>query len=157
MPEEEDPAYQYCEIVDSALALDHHYFSFLSSVRKAEADLGLAIGTGKSLNDTRHILDMLDTLVSGIEDPNVRLSDPDRKMLNHADEVWLDLKEKLSTGDQRTAYILSASANIRDAVGFLVACRKDIKFAEKIDNYTVKYLGKLSVHASREAIGHVML
>ena len=57
------------------------------------------------MNETRLILDLLDTIVSGTEDPNVRLSDENRKMLNHADEVWLDLKEKLSSGDVRAFYV----------------------------------------------------
>ena len=100
---------------------------------------------------------MLDTIVSGIEDPNVRLSDQNRKMLNHADEVWLDLKEKLSSGDQRAANLLAASAHMRNASSMLLKCSNMEKFENKIDPYTIKYLKKLSVHTYREAIGHVML
>jgi hypothetical protein len=156
MPEERNVSEQYCELVDSRLPLDHPYFSFMSEIRQAESFLGLAISVGKRLNETRLILDLLDTIVSGIEDPNVRLSDENRKMLNHADEVWLDLKEKLSSGDVRTAYLLASSANMSKAVGSLVACRKFSDFS-MITDYTVQYLKKLSVHTYREAIGHVML
>ncbi len=157
MPDEENPYEQYCELVEAHLPLDHPYFSFLSEVRLSESFLGLAVSTGKQLNETRSILDMLDTIVSGIEDPNVRLSDQNRKMLNHADEVWLDLKEKLSTGDQRAANLLAASAHMRNASSMLLKCSKMENFENKIDPYTIKYLKKLSVHTYREAIGHVML
>ncbi len=156
MPDEESVSDQYCELVDSRLPLDHPYFSFLSEVREAESFLGLAVSVGKQLNETRLILDLLDTIVSGIEDPNVKLSDENRKMLNHADETWLDLKEKLSSGDARAAYLLSASAHMRTAAGLLIACRKSSEFT-MITDYTIKYLKRLSVHTYREAIGHVML
>jgi hypothetical protein len=156
MPEEVNVSQQYCELVDSSLPLDHPYFSFLSEIRLAESFLGLAVSVGKRLNETRLILDLLDTIVSGIEDPNVRLSDENRKMLNHADEVWLDLKEKLSSGDVRAAYLLASSAHMSKAAGFLVACRKSSEFS-MITDYTLQYLKKLSVHTYREAIGHVML
>ena len=156
MPEEGNVSEQYCELVDSKLPLNHPYFSFLSQIRMAESLLGLAISVGKRLNETRLILDLLDTIVSGIEDPNVRLSDEHRKMLNHADEVWLDLKEKLSSGDIRAAYLLASSAHMSEGVGYLVACRKLSEFS-MITDYTVQYLKKLSVHTYREAIGHIML
>ena len=156
MPEEVNVSQQYCELVDSSLPLDHPYFSFLSEIRQAESFLGLAVSVGKRLNETRLILDLLDTIVSGIEDPNVRLSDENRKMLNHADEVWLDLKEKLSSGDVRAAYLLASSAHMSKAAGFLVACRKSSEFS-MITDYTLQYLKKLGVHTYREAIGHVML
>ncbi len=156
MPEEVNVSQQYCELVDSSLPLDHPYFSFLSEIRLAESFLGLAVSVGKRLNETRLILDLLDTIVSGIEDPNVRLSDENRKMLNHADEVWLDLKEKLSSGDVRAAYLLASSAHMSKAAGFLVACRKSSEFS-MITDYTLQYLKKLGVHTYREAIGHVML
>lgn len=155
--EDENPVEQYCDLVDGMLPVDHAYFKFISEVRLAEASLGLAISSGKGLEELRRILDMLDTLASGVIDPDVKLSDPDRKMLNHADEVWLDLKEKMSSADSRAANLLAASAHIRNSVAHLFECRKSTDMVEKVSDYTLKYLNKLSVHTYREAIGHVML
>lgn len=155
--DEEKSDEQYCELVDGMLPVDNPYFTFLSEVRLSQAFLGMAISTGKRSEELRRILDMLDTLASGVIDPDSKLSDQDRKMLNHADEVWLDLKEKMSSGDNRAASLLAASAHMRNAVSQLLACRKDPQIGEKISDYTLKYLRKLSVHAYREAIGHVML
>ena len=155
--DEEKPDEQYCDLTDGMLPVEHPYFRFLSEIRLAQASLGLAISVGKNSEELRRILDMLDALAIGVLDPDSKLSDPDRKMLNHADEVWLDLKEKMSSGDNKAAHLLAASAHMRSAVALLAECRKSGGLAENITDYTLKYLNKLSVHTYREAIGHVML
>ncbi len=155
--EEDKPDEQYCELTDSMLPANHPYFSFLSEIRLAQAFLGMAISTGKRLEELRKILDMLDTLAAGVEDPDSKLADRDRKMLNHDDEVWLDLKEKMSAGDSRAANLLAASAHIRNAASQLLACRQRRDLGDSISDYTLNYLKKLSVHAYREAMGHVMM
>ncbi len=157
IPEPEDPEVQYCELIDEKISRSHPYFRYLSEARLAEASLGLAISQGTRLQELRLILDMLDTMLDNLNDPETVLSDPNRKMLNHADDVWLDLKEKLSQGDQRTAHLLSASAHIQNALSYLVELKSDEKFRDKISEYQMKYMGKLAVHVYREAIGHVLL
>ena len=119
--------------------------------------MGLSIGEGVRLQATRELLDMLDTLYNMIKDPEAGLPDNQRKALNHADDVWLDLKEKMSQGDKRAAHLLSSHAHITLALGHLIAVRRDEKFRELIPDYLIKYLGKLSTFVYREAIGHVML
>lgn len=157
IPEKEDPELQYCELIEEKIKRDHPFFRYVSEVRLAEASLGLAISKGSRVQEVRLILDMLDTLMENLYEKNTVLSDPNRKTLNHADEVWLDLKEKLSQGDQRTAYLLSASAHIQNATSLLLQLRSDKKFEDKITEYQLKYMGKLSVYVYREAIGHVLL
>lgn len=148
---------QYCDAIDGELRKDHAYFRYSAEIRLAEADLGLAVARGLRLNETRSLLEMLDTLMENLTDKESVLSDPDRKMLNHADDVWLDLKDKLMQGDQRTAHLLSASAHVQNAVSFLMELKKDEIFGEMVSDYQLKYLTKLSVHIYREAIGHVLL
>ncbi len=155
--EPEDPELQYCDIIDSKIRKDHPYFMYISEMRLAESSLGLAISQGSRLNETRLLLDMLDTLIENLSDPESVLSDPDRKMLNHADDVWLDLKDKMSQGDIRAAHLLAASSHVQIAVNYLMAAKSDEKFTEMVTDYQLKYLSKLSVHIYREAIGHVML
>ncbi len=153
----EEPETQYCDIIDERIRKDHPYFRYLSELRLAEASLGLAISQGSRLSETRSLLDMLDTMMENFADPETVLSDPDRKMLNHADDVWLDLKDKLSQGDNRTAHLLSASSHIQLAVSFLLELKNVEKFSEMVTDYQLKYLSKLGVHIYREAIGHVLL
>lgn len=155
--EEENPEMAYCEITDSEIPRNHPYFLYDAEMKLAEAEMGLAIGEGVRLQATRELLDMLDTLYNMIKEPDSRLPDAQRKALNHADDVWLDLKEKMSQGDKRAAHLLSSHAHVTLAINYLVTARKDEKFLEFISDYLIKYLGKLSTFVYREAIGHVML
>lgn len=148
---------KYCEITDSELPKDHNIFKYLSEMKMSEASLGLAISEGVRLQATREILDMFDTLYQILYDPDSKLPDPQRKRLNHADDVWLDMKEKMNAGDKRAAHLLNAHAHMDLALAYLVNCRNDPVFAEIIPEYLLKYLEKLSVFTYREAIGHVML
>jgi len=155
--EEEKPELAYCEIIDEEIPRNHPYFLYDAEMKLAEAEMGLSIGEGVRLQATRELLDMLDTLYNMIKEPEARLPDNQRKSLNHADEVWLDLKEKMSQGDKRSAHLLSSHAHIELALGHLLDLRGDEKFKEVVPDYLIKYLGKLSTFVYREAIGHVML
>ncbi len=155
--EQENPQEQLCEFNGKMLKRSHPIFGYVDEMRMAQAELGLAISEGVRLQATRELLDMLDTLSQSMIDPDSRLPDQQRKMLNHADEVWLDLKEKMSQGDRRAAHLLSSSAHMNRALSYLVECLDDTEFSNIIPDYLVKYLGKLSTFVYREAIGHVML
>ncbi len=155
--EEEDFTKAICEYTGEELPRDHPVFFYQFEMRMAQAEMGLAIAEGVRLQATRELLDMLDTLYQVLLDPESKLPDQQRKMLNHADEVWLDLKEKMSAGDRRAAHLLSSHAHMSKALGYLIRAKSDEKFSELITDYLVKYLGKLSTFTYREAIGHVML
>ncbi len=155
--EEEDFTMDYCEITDSDLPRSHTYFKYDAEMKLALSSLGLAVSQGERIQATREILDMLDTLYANLTDPDSVLPDKQRKSLNHADRVWLDLKEKLSQGSARTAHLFASHAHMELALSFLLDLKKDQEFSEHISDYLVKYLGKLSVFTYREAIGHVML
>ncbi|MHB8397063.1 MAG: DUF1940 domain-containing protein [Thermoplasmataceae archaeon] len=147
----------YCELTDSLIRADHPFFFYLSEIQMAQAELGKAISSAIRLQETRAILDMLDAINGHLFDPDEQLPDRDRKMLNHAENVWLDVKQKLGQGDIRVASLLTASAHMRNAVSYLLIVRGDAEFSEKINDYVIKYLTKLSIHTYREAIGHVLL
>ena len=155
--EEENPRLKLCEYNDKLLPVDHPIFLYQMEIRMAQAELGLAIAEGIRLQETREILDMLDTLSQMMLDPETKLPDQQRKKLNHADDVWLDLKEKMSQGDRRAAHLLNGSAHIEMATAYLAKSDLDKEFSGSIPEYLLKYLGKLSVFVYREAIGHVML
>ncbi|MGP6239389.1 DUF1940 domain-containing protein [Cuniculiplasma sp. SKW4] len=148
---------EYCELLDKEIGNDSDFFKFQNHVKMAFASLGLAVSTGIRLNATREILDMLDQLYQNISDTDVALTDESRKKLNHADEVWLDMKLKMAAGDIRAAHLLNASSHLSMAHAYLCALKKDEEFSELISDYSLKYFKKLSVFIYREAIGHVML
>lgn len=155
--EDEDYSSAYCDVIDSQIPRSHIYFRYDAEMKLALASLGHAVSQGERMQATREILDMLDTLYGNLLDPDSVLPDKQRKSLNHADEVWLDLKEKLSSGNARTAHLFAAHAHIQLALSYLVELNKDPQFGERVSEYLIKYLGKLSVFTYREAIGHVML
>lgn len=155
--EEEDYASDYCEITDSNLPRTHVYFRYDAEMKLAMTSMGLAVSQGERIQATREILDMLDTLYNNMIDPDSVLPDGQRKRLNHADSVWLDLKEKLSQGSVRTAHLFAAHAHMQLALSYLIELGRDELFSERVTQYLIKYLGKLSVHTYREAIGHIML
>jgi|ACXJ01.1.fsa_nt_gi hypothetical protein len=154
---EENYEMAICEYTGESLRRDHPIFSYQSEIKMAQASLGLAISEGVRLQASREILDMLDTLYQILADPESKLPDPQRKMLNHADDVWLDMKDKMSKGDRRAAFLLDSHAHMELALSYLVKSREDEQFRELIPDYLIKYLGKLSTFTYREAIGHVML
>ncbi len=155
--EEEDFTKTICEYTGEELPREHPIFAYQMEMKMAQAEMGLAIAQGVRLQATRELLDMLDTLYQVLIDSESKLPDAQRKMLNHADEVWLDLKEKMNRGDMRAAHLLSSHAHMGMALLYLLQARKDEKFVNLIPEYLIKYLGKLSVFTYREAIGHVML
>lgn len=148
---------EYCELLDRDLGNESDYFKFQNHVRLAFASLGLAVSTGVRLNATRELLDMVDQLYQNISDPDIALTDESRKKLNHADAVWLDLKQKMAAGDIRAAHLLDASSNLSLAHSYLCSLKKNEEFSGHISDYSLKYFKKLSVFIYREAIGHVML
>ncbi|AKA48880.1 hypothetical protein IX51_06980 [uncultured archaeon] len=155
--EEEDYTSDYCEITDSTIPRSHIFFRYDAEMKLALASLGLAVSQGERIQATREILDMLDTLYNNMIDPDSALPDRQRKNLNHADSVWLDLKEKLSQGSSRTAHLFAAHSHMQLALSYLIGLKNEKEFSEHISDYLIKYLGKLSVFTYREAIGHVML
>ena len=155
--DDEDYTKEMCEYINEEISRDHPIFFYKAEMKLAQASMGLAIAEGVRLQATRELLDMLDTLYQLMIDPESKLPDSQRKMLNHADDVWLDLKEKMSQGDKRAAHLLSSQAHMSMALGYLIRCRSDERFSRLIPDYLIKYLGKLSTFTYREAIGHVML
>ena len=155
--EEEDPKTAICEYNGQILPRQHPVFNYQMEMRMAQAELGLAIAEGVRLQATRELLDMLDTLSQMLTDPDSKLPDQQRKMLNHADEVWLDMKEKMSQGDRRAAHLLNSSAHMNNALANLIRCTEDPDFSLEVPEYIIKYLGKLATFVYREAIGHLML
>ena len=153
----ENPKFKFCDLLGEEIRADSAYFKYEASVNLALSSLGLAISTGSRVNFTRELLEMADKLHENLIDADVVLSDDHRKKLNHADDVWLDLKSKMNAGDVRTAYLLAASSHVSNAYGYLSALSDDERFKDLISEYNLKYLSKLSVFIYREAIGHVML
>jgi Domain of unknown function (DUF1940). len=153
----ENPRFRFCDLTGEEISSESPYFKYNSSMRQAFASLGLAISTGTRLVQTRELLEMADKLYENITDNDVVLSDEHRKKLNHADDVWFDMKAKMNAGDIRAAHLLSASCHISDAHSYLTELSKEMSFKDLITDYNLKYLSKLSVYIYREAIGHVML
>ncbi len=153
----ENPKFRFCDLTGEDISSDSPYFKYNASMRQAFASLGLAISTGTRLAPTRELLEMSDKLYENLTDSDAVLSDEHRKKLNHADDVWFDLKAKMNAGDIRAAHLLSASCHLSDAHGYLTELSNDVSFKDLITDYNLKYLAKLSVFVYREAIGHVML
>lgn len=148
---------EYCELIDAEIDSTSDYFKFQNSVKMAFASLGLAVSTGIRINATRELIDMLDQLYQNVTDPDIALTDESRKKLNHADDVWLDMKQKMAAGDIRSSHLLNASSHVSLAHSYLCALKKEEEFSDAITDYSLKYFKKLSVFIYREAIGHVML
>ncbi len=146
-----------CDLIGTEIPADHPFFRFQSRIRLSMSNLALAISCGVRLEETRELLDALDTLYSNLYDQEEKLSDQFRKRLNHEEEVWIDLKQKFFQGDQRSAYLLSAHSFLKMALSDLYVLKKDDVFADRISDYVLKYMYKLSVSIYREAMGHVML
>ena len=157
MAEEQDPGTAYCDPLDRYLPLDHPYFSYISHIRLAQASLGIAASDSKKLEVTKSFIEILDTLSENLFDPDTVLQDSVRKPMNHVEDVWLDMKEKMMQGDVRGASLLSAHSHLKIALGYLVILRKDDTFREYVTDYLLKYMGKLSIMIYREAMGHVLL
>ena len=90
----QDLSRRYCQALDAEIDAAHDYFLYISEMKLAIASLGMAVASGIRLQATREILDMADTLYQNITDPDSTLPDNQRKQLNHAEEVWLDMKAK---------------------------------------------------------------
>jgi hypothetical protein len=147
----------FCDLIEKEIPLNHDFFLYEASIRLAQANIGLAISAGSKLQETREILDMLDTISSGIYDSDIKLMDDQRKKIRRTEETWIDMKEKMSKADLRSAYLLSASAHMQEALGHLISAKADSDFSAFISDYAVKYLHKLSLYTYREAMGHVLM
>lgn len=146
-----------CDLLETDIPADHPFFKFQSRIRLSMSNLALAISCGVRLEETRELLDGLDTLYNNLYDPEEKLPDQFRKRLNREEEVWLDLKQKFFQGDQRSAYLLSAHSFLKMALSDLYILKADPMFADKISDYVLKYVYKLSVAIYREAMGHVLM
>ena len=155
--EGEDVNVSFCALVEKDIPLNHDFFLYEACIKLAQANIGLAISSGSKLQETREILDMLDTISSGIYDNDVKLPDEQRKKIRRSEDTWIDMKEKMSRADLRSAYLLSASAYMQQALSHLIAARGDKDFTGLISDYAIKYLHKLSLYTYREAIGHVLM
>jgi hypothetical protein len=156
-PVDEDVTKAYCELLDQFIPVDSPYFAYISEMRVAQSALGLAASDSKRVMVTRSLIDILDMLYEHLFDGDSLIPDNLRKPLNHEEEVWLDLKEKMSQGDSRAANLLSAHAHMKLALRYLMMMRNDPLFQGKVSDYLIKYLGKLSIMTYREAMGHVLL
>ncbi len=117
----------------------------------------MAASDSKRLDVTRSFIEILDTLSENMFDPDNVLEDSIRKPMNHVEEVWLDMKEKMMQGDTRAANLLSAHSHLKIALGYLVELKSDVLFSGVVTDYLLKYMGKLSIMIYREAMGHVLL
>ncbi|MCL6014905.1 MAG: DUF1940 domain-containing protein [Candidatus Thermoplasmatota archaeon] len=153
----EDVNKRFCDLLGDFIDNNSPYFQYDSSMKLAFSSFGLAISTGIRIDATRELLEMADKLYQNVSDTDTVLSDEHRKKLNHADDVWLDMKAKMSAGDIRASHLLAAHAHLSDALSYLTVMKNDENFREFISDYNMKYLSKLSVFVYREAIGHVML
>ncbi|MGP6220980.1 DUF1940 domain-containing protein [Caldiplasma sukawensis] len=152
-----DPSLRYCELMDDMIEGDNEFFKMENHYLSAISFLGLAASTGVRVNEIRELIDMVDTLSQCIKDPDVKLSDDIRKKINHAEEAWLDIKEKMSNGDARTAYLLLAYKELSDAHASLCKMKKDPKFSEYISDYILNYTLKGAFYIQSKAIGDVRL
>ena len=155
--EKVDLTRRYCDLLGEDIENSDPYFHYDSHVKLAFSCLGLAISTGIRIDATRELLEMTDKLYQNLTDSDVVLTDEHRKKLNHADDVWLDMKAKMSAGDIRASHLLAAHAHLSESLAYLTLMKKDERFSEFVTDYNLKYLSKLSVFVYREAIGHVML
>ena len=153
----EDVNKRFCDLLGDFVDNNSPYFKYDSCMKLAFSSIGLAISTGIRIDATRELLEMADKLYQNLSDSDTVLSDEHRKKLNHADDVWLDMKAKMSAGDIRASHLLAAHAHLSDALSYLTVMKKDENFREFVSDYNMKYLSKLSVFVYREAIGHVML
>jgi hypothetical protein len=153
----EDYTKRFCDLVGEQIDGNSSYFKYDAQMKLVFSSIGLAISTGVRINASRELLEMADKLYQNLTDSDVVLSDEHRKQLNHADEVWLDLKAKMSAGDIRAAHLLEGHAHLSSALMSLIEMKKDSMFEEFVSDYLLKYTSKLSVFVYREAIGHVML
>lgn len=148
---------RFCDLLGEHIGNESPYFQYDSSMKLAFSSFGLAVSTGIRIDATRELLEMEDKLYQNLSDSDTVLSDEHRKKLNHADDVWLDMKAKMSAGDIRASHLLAAHAHLSEALKNLTLLKKDDNFSEFVSDYNLKYLSKLSVFVYREAIGHVML
>ncbi len=148
---------RYCDAIDRMIKADHPYFMYRSAIVEAEAFLALSVASGYRVNEIREIIEMLDTIFENMTDRNAVLPDNLRKMLNHSEDVWLDLKDKFSSGDTRAAYLAAASSEMSRALHYLILLKDDESFKELVSSYQINYLKLLSIHTYREAMSHVLL
>ncbi|KAA8922882.1 DUF1940 domain-containing protein [Thermoplasma sp.] len=148
---------RYCPVIDSDLPADHVYFKFRSDIEAAEAYLGLAIAEGIKVNETREILDMIDTIYNSLSDPESRLNDFQEKRLNFTEEDWYDMKEKANNGNRWSMYMFLARSSIDSAVYWLYSLKETEEFREIVNDETILKLMKTGFVILRESLGDIRL
>ncbi|WP_287954767.1 DUF1940 domain-containing protein [Acidiplasma sp.] len=155
--EDENPLMEYCDLIDDYLPVDHEFFLYDSEFKMAESFLGLAIAEAKNIEETRELLDILDTLNSHIYDGDTVLSDEIRKSLRHYNKEWIDAKEKMNSGNTYTANLIMAAAHTRLMLAHLYKLKNMDQFKDFVDDYTLEFLGKLINKMLNVAMGDVLL
>ena len=147
---------EYCDIIDDYIDAKSPYFLYRENINLAMSFLGLAISEGSKVNEIRECIDILDTLTQHLYDKSIVLKDSIRKSLNHEDESWLDITEKMANGNKTTAFMFAAAAHLRLAVNYLLLMEDDGKFKDFIDDYIKNYMLKLVLRIKSIGISEVL-
>jgi hypothetical protein len=153
---EEDTG-EYCELIDKNIPADHEFFLYEAHVKIVQSFLGLAVSEARNVEKVRRMLDILDTLNENIYDNDTVLPDQTRKALRHEEKEWVDIDQKMDSGDKYTAYLVLAASNLRIALAELWKLKRDPDFSGHITDYTLEYMPKLINMINNEAIGNVLL
>ncbi|MCL4452904.1 DUF1940 domain-containing protein [Ferroplasma sp.] len=154
---EDELLLEYCELVEKKLPVDHKFFLYESQIKIVQSFLGLAISEARNIEKIREMLDILDTLNENIYDNDTVLPDNVRKSLRREAKEWVDIEQKMDSGDKYTAYLILAASNLRIALSYLVSLREDADFSGHIGEYPVEYMQKLINMINNEAVGNVLL
>ncbi|WP_048053924.1 DUF1940 domain-containing protein [Thermoplasma volcanium] len=148
---------RYCPVIDDNLPLDHVFFKFRSEIESAEAFIGLAVSEGVKVNETRELLDMLDTVYNSLYDEESKLNEFQEKRLKFTEEEWYDIKEKCNSGSKWSLYLMLARSHIDNAVYWLSKLREDERFVNKVSDENIMALYKIGAVILREGLGDVRL
>jgi hypothetical protein len=154
---EDELLFEYCELIEKNLPVDHKFFLYESQIKIVQSFLGLAISEARNIEKIRQMLDILDTLNENIYDNDTVLPDNVRKSLRREEKEWVDIEQKMDNGDKYTAYLILASSNLRIALSYLVSLSADADFSGHIGEYPIEYMKKLINMINNEAVGNVLL
>ncbi|AAT43323.1 DUF1940 domain-containing protein [Picrophilus oshimae] len=147
---------EYCDIIDDYIDIRSPYFAYREEINLTMAFLGLAVSEGSKVPEIKECIDILDVLTQHLYDKNVVLKDSVRKSLNHEDESWLDITEKMENGNKTTAYMFAAAAHLRLAINYITDMENDERFKDFIDDYTINYMLKLVLRIKNTGISEVL-
>ncbi len=155
--EDENINNEYCDLLDRELPINHRFFIYDSELKICESYLGLAISEGGNVEKAKDILDIIDTLNEHIYDHGTVLPDNVRKSLRHEKKEWIDIKEKMNSGNKYVAYLVMSASHMRIMLSYLHELKMDTDFASYIDDYVIEFLEKLINKTLNEAMGDVLL